>query len=376
LFKELAVWVDANHDGKVEAGEMQSLSSLGIVQLNLSSTLADTADNGNVVGMVSSYVTSDGQTHEMADVWFSKADTGPAAMMTTSQVAALTTADLAALTSADQLNAIVHGAAGVLSATQIQSLTTQQISLLDTHSIATLTSSEAAALGTAQIAALSADQFAALSTADLAELSPAQLHAVSTADLAALSTGQLDVLRHASMVELDFSDQGTVHALHAHALTPELGDGVHGTSLDWPHTPTDHFELQGTAVDHSTGLHDVAYAAATAHAPASDPASLDFASTVGHVAGPAIDPMHQLVDTSLASSGTLDASGHHATGVTLSDLLTPAHAPLMAHDMHGTLTSGQSPQWDHTLDSTALAHLHALHTALQNDEQHKNLPLI
>ena len=30
-------------------------------------------DNGNAVAMVSGYKTSDGQTHEMADVWFAKA---------------------------------------------------------------------------------------------------------------------------------------------------------------------------------------------------------------------------------------------------------------------------------------------------------------
>jgi hypothetical protein len=40
------------------------------VQLNLSYTTNPSMNNGNIVGMLSSFLTADGQTHQMADVWF------------------------------------------------------------------------------------------------------------------------------------------------------------------------------------------------------------------------------------------------------------------------------------------------------------------
>ena len=69
-FNSLAVWVDANGDGKVESGEMKSLTAMGIAQIGLATTTSPTADNGNVIGMEGSFVTTDGQTHSIADVWF------------------------------------------------------------------------------------------------------------------------------------------------------------------------------------------------------------------------------------------------------------------------------------------------------------------
>jgi hypothetical protein len=73
-FDKLKVWVDANHDGKTDAGELKGLVDLNIVELDLSFGSSDRVDNGNLVGLVSQYKTSDGQTHEMADVWFKKED--------------------------------------------------------------------------------------------------------------------------------------------------------------------------------------------------------------------------------------------------------------------------------------------------------------
>ena len=49
---------------------MRSLSDLGIVSLDLNATPGSTKDNGNTVGLVSSYQTDDNQTHTLADVWF------------------------------------------------------------------------------------------------------------------------------------------------------------------------------------------------------------------------------------------------------------------------------------------------------------------
>ncbi|MDR3411074.1 MAG: hypothetical protein P4L87_09060, partial [Formivibrio sp.] len=69
-FADLSVWVDANSDGVSEAGEVKSLSSLGITQISLQTTATSTVDNGNIVGLTSSYETADGATHAAADVWF------------------------------------------------------------------------------------------------------------------------------------------------------------------------------------------------------------------------------------------------------------------------------------------------------------------
>jgi hypothetical protein len=77
-FDKLKVWVDANHDGKVDSGELKGLVDLGIVELDLSFAKSDRVDNGNLVGLVSGYKTSDGQVHEMADVWFKKDGPGKA----------------------------------------------------------------------------------------------------------------------------------------------------------------------------------------------------------------------------------------------------------------------------------------------------------
>ncbi|MBI2732870.1 MAG: hypothetical protein HYX44_06090 [Aquabacterium sp.] len=71
-FNELKVWVDANSDGITQSGELHSLASLGIIELDLHAQHGSTRDNGNLLGLVSDYKTSDGHTHAMADVWFAQ----------------------------------------------------------------------------------------------------------------------------------------------------------------------------------------------------------------------------------------------------------------------------------------------------------------
>jgi ALTTAQ repeat-containing protein len=71
-FKELQVWVDGNGDGITDGGELKTLASLGIIELDLGAKTGTEIDNGNLLGLVSGYKTSDGATHDMADVWFSK----------------------------------------------------------------------------------------------------------------------------------------------------------------------------------------------------------------------------------------------------------------------------------------------------------------
>jgi hypothetical protein len=69
-WKDLKVWVDTNSDGVSETGELKTLDQLGIKQFDLKVTSTSIRNNGNWIGMESSYETTDGATHTMGDVWF------------------------------------------------------------------------------------------------------------------------------------------------------------------------------------------------------------------------------------------------------------------------------------------------------------------
>jgi hypothetical protein len=71
-WKQMQVWVDTDHDGKTDGGELKSLDELGIASLDLNAVKGSGMDNGNLVGLISSYTTTDGSSHQMADVWFAK----------------------------------------------------------------------------------------------------------------------------------------------------------------------------------------------------------------------------------------------------------------------------------------------------------------
>ena len=73
-FTALRVWQDANGDGVSQASEMSGLSDLGIVSIDANGQATSVWDNGNWIGLTAGYQTADGQTHEVADVWFATAD--------------------------------------------------------------------------------------------------------------------------------------------------------------------------------------------------------------------------------------------------------------------------------------------------------------
>jgi len=75
-FSQLAVWRDSNVNGLSDAGEIVSLKDLGISSLSLTSTASAEVNNGNLIGLMGSYTTSDGSTHTMGDVWFQTDSTG------------------------------------------------------------------------------------------------------------------------------------------------------------------------------------------------------------------------------------------------------------------------------------------------------------
>jgi len=64
------VWVDGNADGVSASGELRTLGELGITELSLSTSAGQGTDNGNILGLNSSYRTADGTEHAAADVWF------------------------------------------------------------------------------------------------------------------------------------------------------------------------------------------------------------------------------------------------------------------------------------------------------------------
>jgi hypothetical protein len=73
-FADLRVWTDTNSNAITDAGEIKTLASLGIASISLDTAQGTSTDNGNVLGLTSTYQTNDGQSHAAADVWFA-ADT-------------------------------------------------------------------------------------------------------------------------------------------------------------------------------------------------------------------------------------------------------------------------------------------------------------
>jgi hypothetical protein len=68
-FGSLKVWVDSNSDGKSEVRELKSLEEAGVASISLDSKATSVVENGNVIGLVSSYQTTDGSTRQAVDVW-------------------------------------------------------------------------------------------------------------------------------------------------------------------------------------------------------------------------------------------------------------------------------------------------------------------
>jgi hypothetical protein len=75
-FSSLLVWQDKNSNGISEAGELRSLSEVGITELSLQAHASNKIDNGNLIGLMGTFATADGKTHTMGDVWFSTDQSG------------------------------------------------------------------------------------------------------------------------------------------------------------------------------------------------------------------------------------------------------------------------------------------------------------
>jgi hypothetical protein len=68
-FELLQVWVDANSNAHTDAGELRSLSEVGVTSIDLHAKAFNGTQNGNAQGLVSSFTTQDGQAHQVVDVW-------------------------------------------------------------------------------------------------------------------------------------------------------------------------------------------------------------------------------------------------------------------------------------------------------------------
>ncbi|MCX6074536.1 MAG: hypothetical protein NTY39_09485, partial [Campylobacterales bacterium] len=69
LYKELSLWIDTNLSGFVDEGEISSLSDAKIASISLLSQTSRENDNGNLIGLKSSYTTAEGKTYAAGDIW-------------------------------------------------------------------------------------------------------------------------------------------------------------------------------------------------------------------------------------------------------------------------------------------------------------------
>ena len=82
-FNDLRVWVNPEGDGIAYPGELLSLTSLGIVSINLAATASTQVIAGDAIKLVSTYTLANGTTRTIADAWlttsatFTKPDTTP-----------------------------------------------------------------------------------------------------------------------------------------------------------------------------------------------------------------------------------------------------------------------------------------------------------
>ncbi|OUS32808.1 hypothetical protein A9R01_10600, partial ['Osedax' symbiont bacterium Rs2_46_30_T18] len=69
MYDQLQTWQDQNQDGLVQDGELKFLKDIDVAELNLVATEGNDWDNGNLIGLNSSWSDSSDQQHELADVW-------------------------------------------------------------------------------------------------------------------------------------------------------------------------------------------------------------------------------------------------------------------------------------------------------------------
>lgn len=102
-FDQLRVWVDSNGNGQTDAQELRTLADHHIASIDLAADGRSTQQNGNVVQGFSTYTTTDGRTHEVADVGLQVHDASFASVLTLDSGASI---DLSQILNGSQLKQI------------------------------------------------------------------------------------------------------------------------------------------------------------------------------------------------------------------------------------------------------------------------------
>jgi len=69
-FAELRVWLDADSDAVTDPGELKTMAEAGVRSIELNPRTISQFDEGNLIGLTSSFESTEGQTREIVDVWF------------------------------------------------------------------------------------------------------------------------------------------------------------------------------------------------------------------------------------------------------------------------------------------------------------------
>jgi trimeric autotransporter adhesin len=70
VWSQLKVWVDANADAISATGELLTLDQLGVARIGATARSVSEKDNGNWIGLRSTWQDTAGNTRDVADVWF------------------------------------------------------------------------------------------------------------------------------------------------------------------------------------------------------------------------------------------------------------------------------------------------------------------
>ncbi|MCV6621813.1 MAG: hypothetical protein OIF51_08695, partial [Cellvibrionaceae bacterium] len=73
-YDKLQLWQDHNQNGISEQGELISLAEAGVASINLNATAIAESNNENHIGLRSSWADTDGNQHDIDDVWFNTLD--------------------------------------------------------------------------------------------------------------------------------------------------------------------------------------------------------------------------------------------------------------------------------------------------------------
>jgi hypothetical protein len=78
-FADLRVWVDHDRDGMTDPGELRGLLDAGVAAIHLDFERSDQLQQGNLMGLLGTYETTDGEQREAVDVWFATRSPGSSA---------------------------------------------------------------------------------------------------------------------------------------------------------------------------------------------------------------------------------------------------------------------------------------------------------